>query len=407
MADTTNIENNVNYYDTAPVNQPVAQARKKLNLRLIFTEIDKPFFVLVMALMVFGLVMMFSASYGWGLADTGDGTYYLKRQAFAGGIGIAAMLLLSVFDYHFFQNTKIVYLGFIVVFGVCIATLFVGTETANARRWIDFGFIQFQPSELLKVTFILVFAYIMAVNFPKFKDWRYCVLPFIIILGMVGGVLVLQRHMSAVMLVGIIGICMMYVSGMPSKTFWLFIGVIILAGLIAGGLRLLAGGSGFSYISERIQSWRNPESDPQGSTWQTYQSLLAIGSGGWNGLGFGESRQKFLYLPESQNDFVFSIVCEELGFIGGLIVVLLFVMFIFKGFQIASHAKDRFGTLVAAGITIQIGSQAFFNIMVACNAFPNTGIALPFFSYGGTALMIQMAEMGIMLNISRQANMKK
>ncbi len=407
MADTTNIENNVNYYDTAPVNQPVAQARKKLNLRLIFTEIDKPFFVLVMVLVVFGLVMMFSASYGWGLADTGDGTYYLKRQAFAGGIGIAAMLLLSVFDYHFFQNTKIVYLGFIVVFGVCIATLFIGTETANARRWIDFGFIQFQPSELLKVTFILVFAYIMAVNFPKFKDWRYCVLPFIIILGMVGGVLVLQRHMSAVMLVGIIGICMMYVSGMPSKTFWLFIGVIILAGLIVGGLRLLAGGSGFSYISERIQSWRNPESDPQGSTWQTYQSLLAIGSGGWNGLGFGESRQKFLYLPESQNDFVFSIVCEELGFIGGLIVVLLFVMFIFKGFQIASHAKDRFGTLVAAGITIQIGSQAFFNIMVACNAFPNTGIALPFFSYGGTALMIQMAEMGIMLNISRQANMKK
>ena len=407
MADRTFEENNVNYYDTAPVHQPVAQARKKLNLRLVFTEIDKSFFALVMALMVFGLVMMFSASYGWSLAETGDGTFYLKRQALAGGIGIIAMLLFSIVDYHFFQNTKVVYSGFVIVFGVCIATLFIGTETANARRWIDLGFIQFQPSELLKVTFIMVFAYIMAVNFPKFKDWRYCVMPFVIILGMVGGVLVLQRHMSAVMLVGIIGLGMMFVSGMPAKTFWRFVAFVILVGVIFVVVKMLSGGTGFSYITDRIESWKNPEADPQGSTWQTYQSLLAIGSGGWNGLGFGESKQKFLYLPESQNDFVFSIVCEELGFVGGIVVVLLFVLFIIKGVHIATHAKDRFGMLVAAGITMQIGSQAFLNIMVACNAFPNTGISLPFFSYGGTALLIQLAEMGIMLNISRQANMKK
>jgi len=407
LADKTVEGKNVNYYDEKPYHPPVAQARKKLNLRLIFTEIDKSFFALVMALMVFGLVMMFSASYGWGLAEMGDGTYYLKRQAFAGGIGLVLMLILSLVDYHFFQNTGIVYLGFVVVFGVCIATLFIGTETANARRWIDFGFIQFQPSELLKVTFILVFAYIMAVNFPKFKSWKYSVMPFVIIMGMVAGVLMLQRHMSAVVLIGVIGLGMMYVSGMPGKTFARFILFIIVAGALFLALRMMFGGSGFSYITERIQSWKNPEGDPQGSTWQTYQSLLAIGSGGWNGLGFGESRQKFLYLPESHNDFVFSIVCEELGFIGALVVVLLFVMFIIKGFHIANHANDRFGTLVATGITIQIGSQAFLNIMVACNAFPNTGVALPFFSYGGTALMIQLAEMGIMLNISRQAHMKK
>ena len=264
LASRSTEQHNVNYYDDVPVRQPVAQARKKLNLRLIFTEIDKPFFVLVMALMVFGLVMMFSASYAWSLSTSGDGTYYLKRQAFAGGLGIVLMLILSMVDYHFFQNTKVVYLGFVLVYAVCIATLFIGTETADARRWIDFGFIQFQPSELLKVAFILIFAYIMAVNFPKFKDWRYCVLPFVIILGMVGGVLVLQRHMSAVLLVGMIGVGMMFVSGMPRGTFWKFIAFIVIVGLIFEGAKLFFGGSGFSYISERIQSWKNPEADPQG-----------------------------------------------------------------------------------------------------------------------------------------------
>ena len=407
LASKSTEQHSVNFYDSEPVHQPVAQARKKINLRLVLTEIDKPFFILVMALMVFGLVMMFSASYAWSLAETGDGTVYLKKQAISGAIGVVLMLILSVVDYHFFQNTKIVYIGFVLVFAVCVATLFIGTETANARRWIDFGFIQFQPSELLKVAFILIFAYIMAVNFPKFKDWRYCVFPFVIILGMVGGVLVLQRHMSAVMLVGLIGLGMMFVSGMPIKTFWRFCGFLAIVGILFVVVKILSGGSGFSYITDRIEGWKNPEADPQGNTWQTYQSLLAIGSGGWTGLGFGESRQKYLYLPMSQNDFVFSIVCEELGFVGAMVVVLFFVMFVGRGFYIATHAKDRFGMLVAAGITLQIGLQAFLNIMVACNAFPNTGISLPFFSYGGTALLIQLAEMGILLNISRQAYIKK
>ena len=407
LASKSNEQSKVNYYDEMPVHRPVAQARKHLNLRLVATEIDKPFFVLVMALLVFGLVMMFSASYGWSLSEMGDGTYYLKRQGIYAAAGVVLMLLLSVLDYHFFQNIYVAYISFGLVFLICVATLFIGTETANARRWIDFGFMQFQPSELLKVVFILVFAYIMAVNFRKFNDWRYCVFPFIIIMGICAGVLVLQRHMSAVMLVGLIGLGMMFASGMPAKTFWRFVAFIILCGLIFLAVKMVSGGSGFSYISDRIQSWKNPEADPQGSTWQTYQSLLAIGSGGWTGLGFGESRQKFLYLPMSQNDFVFSIVCEELGFVGAMVVVLLFVLLVGRGFYIATHAKDRFGMLVAAGISMHIGVQAFFNIMVACNAFPNTGISLPFFSYGGTALLIQLAEMGILLNISRQANMKK
>ena len=382
--------------------QPVAQARKKLNFKFI----DKPFLILVLVLLGFGVLMMFSASYAWGLNDMGDGYYYAKKQLTFAGIGLAVMFGVSMLDYHFFQNTLICYVFYIIMFLLSLYTaLFSDWSTAGANRWINLGFMQFQPSEMLKVAFIIIFAYIMAVNFPKFSNWKYCVLPFMVIMGMTVGVLMLQRHMSAVLIIGVIGLSMMFVSGMPAKTVWKFIGVCgALGGLLTGVIALTGK---FSYIQQRIESWKNPEADIQNTTWQTYNSLVAIGSGGWFGLGFGESRQKFLYLPEAQNDFVFAVICEELGFVGALVVVVLFVIFVLRGFYIASKAKDRFGLLVAAGITIQIGIQAFLNIMVASNSFPNTGIALPFFSYGGTALIIQLAEMGILLNISRQGSIKK
>jgi cell division protein FtsW len=316
------------------------------------------------------------------------------------------MIFTSLLDYHFFQNTKIAFIFFAVSYAVTMYTSFFGVETADARRWLDLKVIQIQPSEILKVAFIIIFAYMMSVNFQHFNELKYSIAPFAFIMGAVMFVLVLQRHLSAVMLVGIIGVVMMFISGMPKKIFWGFIGVCIVVGGLAL-LFLLLSGSGFSYIIDRVESWKNPTSDPQDTTYQTYNSLLAIGSGGWTGLGFGESRQKYLYLPEAQNDFVFSVICEELGFIGAMVVVLLFVLFIARGFYIAVQAKDRFGFLVAAGMTVQIGSQAFLNIMVASNAFPNTGISLPFFSYGGTALVIQLAEMGIMLNISKQGSIKK
>ena len=357
------------YNSHVPLKQPVAQAKRKHRFRFILTEIDKPFFILVMVLLVFGLLMMFSASYAWGLSEYNDGYYYLVSQLKSAGLGLLLMFATSYLDYHFFQNTKIAYIAFIATYLLTFYTAFFGIDVAGARRWIQIGPISFQPSELLKVTFIIIFAYIMSVNYPKFKDWKFCVIPFTVIMGAVALVLVLQRHMSAVMLVGIIGVSMMFISGMPKKTFWKFIGVCAVFGVLLL-IYKMASGSGFSYISDRIQSWKNPESDPSGKTFQTYESLLSIGSGGWFGLGFGESRQKY-YLPESQNDFVFAIICEELGFVGAMVVVLLFVLFIIEGFMIASRSKDRFGMLLAAGITIQIGSQALFNIMVACNAFPN------------------------------------
>ncbi len=386
--------------------QPVAQERKKFNFRFIRTQIDKPFFILLLVLLAFGMIMMFSASYASAINKYGDGYYYLKKQLQAAGLGLVAMFALSFLDYHFFQNTKVAFLAFALTWVLSMYTAFFGVSTADAKRWIYIGRLQLQPSELLKVAFIIIFAYIMSVNFPKFKDWKYCVIPFTVILGLVAIVLVFQRHMSAVLLVGIIGISMMFVSGMPKKTFWIFIGCCLGAGLILVLYKVFATGD-FNYILDRFQSWKDPTSDISNTTLQTYQSILAIGSGGMFGLGFLESRQKYLYLPESQNDFVFAIICEELGFVGALAVIILFLMFTIRGFYVASHAKDRFGMLLGTGIIMQIGSQAFLNIAVASNAFPNTGISLPFFSYGGTALLIQLAEMGIFLNISRQAKLPK
>ncbi|MGN0633192.1 MAG: FtsW/RodA/SpoVE family cell cycle protein [Oscillospiraceae bacterium] len=377
--------------------------RKKLNFRFVIAEIDKTFFALVIILLVFGLIMMFSASYAAAINEYGDGYHFLRRQLLCAGIGIGGMFFASFLDYNFFFNTKVAYSLFILSILLSVYTAFFGDETAGARRWVTLFGIQFQPSEILKITFIIIFSYILSVNFQKFKtSWVHCSLPFLIIFAVVIGILMLQRHMSAVMLFCIIGVSIMFVSGMPAKSFWKFIGICAGGGLLLGLVLLIAKGGSFSYITERIQSFKDPLSDTANTTHQTYESLLAIGSGGWFGLGFGESRQKHLYLPESQNDFIFAIICEELGFVGGAIVVLLFVLFIIKGFQIAANSRDRFGMLVATGITIQIGSQALLNIMVASNAFPNTGISLPFFSAGGTALIFQLFEMGIMLSISRQ-----
>ncbi len=396
--------------DIAKTNTAAGQAgrkRKTFNFRIVLAEIDKTFFAIVIILLVFGLIMMFSASYATALNEEGDGYFYLKRQLLCAGIGMAGMFLASYLDYNFFFNTKVAYLFFIGSLALCGITAVIGDETAGARRWITLFGIQFQPSEMLKIAFIFIFAFILSVNFQKFENsWQYCMIPFFAIFAVVFFVLLLQRHMSAVMLFAMIGITIMFASDMRKKYFWIFIAICVGLGAVAGLALIIKGGGNFSYISERIQSWRDPMSDPSDKTHQTYESLLAIGSGGWFGLGFGESRQKYMYLPESQNDFIFAVICEELGFFGGFAVVLLFVLFIMKGFQIATNSRDRFGMLVATGITVQIGAQALLNILVATNGFPNTGISLPFFSAGGTALVLQLCEMGVMLSISRQ-NIKR
>lgn len=385
-----------------PTETPVSVTRKKWNIQWIKTDMDKPFLIIVITLLVFGVVMMFSASYAWGLHDYGDGYYYAKKQIIAAVAGIVVMYFVTHLDYHMYQNTKLAYLFFIFTWVLNLFTAFKGREVAGARRWITIG-IEFQPSELLKVAIIIIFAYIISMNYTKFtKKWTYSIVPFAIIIALCAMTLVLQRHMSGVLIIGMIGLSLMFAGGVPRKSFWAFVGVCAGAGIMLLLFRSIINGD-LGYISDRIQSWRDPSSDIKNSTYQTWQSLLAIGSGGIFGLGFGESKQKFLYLSESQNDFVFSIICEELGLIGAIIVMLLFALFVFRGFYIAANSPDKFGMILSAGITIQIGLQALLNIAVATNSFPNTGISLPFFSYGGTALMIQLIEMGMVLSVSRQS----
>lgn len=364
-------------------------------------DFDKPFFILVIILLVFGTVMMFSASYAWGIAESGDGYFYLKKQLGMAGAGLIIMFIASIVDYHIFSNVKFVYTIFIASFLLLAYTSFFGKVHGGARRWIKIAGIEFQPSEIMKFAIIVLFSYIISVNYKKMKQFKYGILPFGIILGAVAVLMMLQPHLSGTILICGIGFVMIFVGGASIKHF------IILALCGAGGLtgavfyKIVK--EGYGYFGKRMQSWLDPFSDITGSTWQTCQSLITIGSGGIFGMGFGNSRQKYLYLPESKNDFVFAIVCEELGLVGALLVIILFALFIFRGFYIASRSKDKFGMMMCVGLTIQIGLQALLNMAVVCNAIPNTGISLPFFSFGGTALIMQLASMGVILNISRQA----
>ena len=372
--------------------------KKNKKPRIHKGEFDITFFILILVLMVMGLVMMFSASYYWGLTKNNDGFYYAKKQIIISVFGIVAMLVISKINYKILSNKKIALPLFIGSFLMLIYTTFLGIEHGGARRWLKIG-IEFQPSEIMKFSIVVLFAYLIANNYNKMKKFKYGVLPFFIILIMVAVVMLLQPHLSGTLLICSIGIIMIFIGG-AKISHLLAVGATGLLG-IGGIVAALIFTGEADYFLRRFQSWLEPFSDTSGATWQTCQSLIAIGSGGLFGMGFGESRQKFLYLSESQNDFVFAIVCEELGLIGALLVIMLFIIFVFRGFYIASKAPDKFGMMLAAGLTIQIGIQALLNIAVVSNSIPNTGISLPFFSYGGTALAMQLAQMGVILNISR------
>ncbi len=377
-----------------------ASTKGKGKFKLIFLEFDKPFLILIMVLLVLGTVMMFSASYAWSLADFGNGYAYVKKQIMIGGAGLIAMLVISTFDYHIFSNTKIVYIVFLGSLGMLAYTSFFGIIHGGARRWLKIG-IEFQPSEVMKFALVILFSYIISVNYKKMKEFKYGIVPFVVVLGIIAGLMMKQPHLSGTILICSIGIIMMFVGGAKWKHLLMVAGVGLAA--LAALVLFLVVANKFSYFTARFQSWLDPFSDMQNTTWQTCQSLIAIGSGGLFGMGFGESRQKFLYLSESKNDFVFAVVCEELGFIGAMLVIILFGLFIFRGFYIASRSPDKLGMMIAVGLTAQIGLQALLNIAVVTNSIPNTGISLPFFSYGGTALAMQLAQMGVILNISRQA----
>lgn len=373
--------------------------------KLSVGPIDYTFLLIVMILLVMGIIMMFSAGYAWAIAEGGTGTDYVQNQIIMAGIGLAGMFLASFFDYHRFKNPLIAY-GFFL-FCVILLILCLGGPFAdphnNSYRWIKFpGIPAFQPSELMKLAIILLFAYIISANYSKMKYFKFGIVPFMAVLGVVIILMMQQPHLSGTIIICAIGLVMMFVGG---SKFTHLLGVALVgAASLAIVVFYLAETRGFSYFEKRFVSWLDPfNAEAMDDTWQTRNSLIAIGSGGIFGLGLGNSRQKFLYLPEAKNDFVFAVVCEELGFVGAVMVIILFLLLVFRGMYIASKAPDKYGMMVALGLTVQIGMQALLNIAVVTNTIPNTGVSLPFFSYGGTALIMQLVQMGIVLNISRQS----
>ena len=375
------------------------------------SDISVSFFAYVMILVVVGLVMMSSASYAWAYSEhDGDGLYYAKRQGMFAIIGIVGMLVFMKVDYHNFKMIKfkgqnginIAAILYVAVAALLVAVLIWGGDeggSMGAKRWIMIGPINFQPSEVAKFALIIFFAANMERDGDRMNKLTVGILKYLGILGIYDLLILLEKHISGIMLISIIALAMILCGGANKKFYILFFSVgVVGAFAFVMWQKNIPG----SYVAVRFKSLQDPFGDVLNDTWQTANSLIAIGSGGLFGLGLGNSRQKYLYLPETKNDFVFPIVCEELGFVGALAIIIVYFLFIIEGYSIAVRCKDRFGMLVAVGITTQIGIQTIFNLAVVSNLIPNTGISLPFFSYGGTALIMQLVEMGIMLNISQQ-----
>ncbi len=376
----------------------VADLRDEMSKTKVSGPMDLPFAMLVALLAIIGLIMMFSASYAWANERYSNPTYFLYRQGGYMLAGLAAMYIISRVNYQYLRMLSIPLMGAALVFMLLVP--FIGVEEKGAKRWLVIAGINFQPSEIAKIAVIVMFSTMIAAYGEKMKTFRHGILPFIPIVGVFLGLLLMQPHLSGSILILGISAVLLFVGGIRMK--WVAIGGGVLA---AGGLLMLQLMDKFEFLSHaksRIDLWQDPWLDAKGAGYQAIQSLYAIGSGGLFGLGLGNSRQKSLYLPEPQNDFVFAIVCEELGLIGACIVLFLFAVLIIRGYWIALHARDRFGCLLVTGVTTLLALQVFLNVAVVTSLIPVTGISMPFFSSGGTALLITLAEMGIVLSVSRQ-----
>lgn len=355
---------------------------------------DPIFLTTVLLLLGLGLLMLYSASSAQSRFDTGYtvSTKYLQKQAICAVLGLVCMFAFSRISPAFWH--RYAYWIYGISIALLLLVLVAGQSANGAKRWISIAGIQFQPSEIAKFAMIVTIARLSRGFGARAAEFRRGVLGYgLVILGILVP-LALEKHLSAIVLMGMVAVIMMFISG--TKPRYLLMG--------AAGAVLLAAVyvSLMGYAGDRVTAWLHPEADPSDTGYQILQSLYAIGSGGVFGLGFGKSRQKYLYLPFQYNDYIFAIICEELGLVGAVCVIALFALLILRGYHIALHAADRFSSMLAAGLTTLIAVQAILNLCVVTNILPSTGIALPFFSYGGTALAVNLGEMGVILSVSRQ-----
>ncbi len=399
-------------HEPTPVHQQAPQVRNqnsslrkvqsRLKLFSIRLGMDMTFFFLVIILVIIGLIMMFSASYPAAYEYTNNSYTYLIRQGIFAIIGVTIMILVSYFDYHHFHKLALPFLGIAIL--LLIVVLFVPGRS-GVHRWIPLGLFDLQASEVAKFAVILFLAHWGSIHFRKMDTFKYGVLPPLILLAVIGTLLILEPHYSGIVIIAALIAIMMFISGVKLRWF------AIAGGLIVGVVIVLAVTGKLTYAMQRLDGWGQAliytTKDMWQATYQTRNSLYAIGSGGIWGQGLGQSRQKYLYIPEAQNDFVFAVVCEELGFVGAAIILCIFALLVWRGITMSMRAKDKFGSLLGIGLSAQIGLQVILNIMVITDWLPNTGISLPFFSYGGSSLIMLLAQMGIVLSISRTANLEK
>lgn len=376
--------------------------------------LDLPFLMLVLMLTAIGVIMMFSASYADALYEMGDPTYYFMRQGLFALGGVGVMYVMSKINYQTLRWLSVFVLVGSIILLVMVKIPGIGSSGGGANRWIRaIGPLpRWQPSEAAKLGVILYFsARLSKRNTEKkrrFNKRTYTghflelldrigfleLVPYGVVLAVIAGLLLLQPHLSATILILAIGASILFAAGI--RLGWFVAG----GSLMAAALWVVVNAT--DYMADRIAIWQDPWSDIQGDGYQIVQSLYSIGSGGLMGTGIGNSRQKYLFLPEPQNDYIFAIICEELGFIGATLILLLFALFIWRGFVIGARARDRFGSFLALGLTVQLALQVLLNIAVVTNTIPATGIGLPFFSYGGTSLMMVLGQVGVLLSISRQ-----
>ncbi len=359
-------------------------------------RMDLPFALLTLILLMIGVVMVLSASFARAYYDPsnqthGNAAYYFIRQLVFALLGVATMYIASRFPMAFFRRFSLLILAGSI--GLLFLVPLIGLVGGGARRWIGVGSITIQPSEIAKIGVILAFARLICQFKERMKTFRYGILPFAAILGVIVFLLALEPHLSAAIIIILVGAVMLFLGG--ARLYWFIGGAAAVAALGAVAISVL------DYAKERVANWLNPFAAVSGDGYQIVQSLYAVGSGGLMGVGLGQSRQKYLYLPEEHNDFIFSVVSEELGFIGAMLILLLFALLIIRGYWLAMHMRSRYSCLVVAGITTLLALQVILNVAVVTNLIPCTGISLPFFSYGGTALLLQMGEMGIILSASR------
>ena len=368
-------------------------AEKRIATKPRLHHFDFPFFAVLMVICAFGLVMLYSASYYYGLTKFGDGTYFLKRQLVFFGVGLALLFIASFINYNIYR--KLAWIAYGVVIAALIWTLLKGEVVNNARRWIRVGgSFTFQPSEFSKFVIIMVMGRMMCSGKFKMQGLFSGVVPLLLPLIPIVGLIILQPNLSMVLILAFTAYVMLYLGGvrLSHRLLLIVLGVCVIVAYI-----LIKKG----YHGNRIYYYLHPNADPTGYNFQPTQSRIALGNGGFFGQGLNFSRQKLNFLPERENDYILAIIGEELGFIGCFLLLAAYFFLVYRGTVIALRCRDRFGRLLAGGVTAVLAIQVMLNVAVVTNAIPSTGQTLPFISYGGTSLMVFLGAMGILLNISR------